>query len=66
VVSTQVAAVPGIPAYDQHVMQPKRHRYCIAIFVIPVLFVVVERLAHRRPGSHVSPMTTPLPAHGEP
>jgi hydrophobe/amphiphile efflux-1 (HAE1) family protein len=37
----------------------------IAIFIIPVLFVVVERLAQRRSGSGVSPMTSPLPAHGE-
>src|SRR5678816_3111476 len=34
VLSTQVAAVPGVPAYDQHVMQEKRHKYCIAVFVI--------------------------------
>lgn len=32
--STQVAAAPGVPAYDQHVMVAKRHRYCIAVFVI--------------------------------
>ena len=32
--STQVAAVPGVPAYDQHVMQAKRNKYCIAVFVI--------------------------------
>jgi dolichol-phosphate mannosyltransferase len=34
VTSTQVAAAPGVPAYDQHVLAPKRHRYCIAVFVI--------------------------------
>jgi HAE1 family hydrophobic/amphiphilic exporter-1 len=38
----------------------------IAIFIIPVLFVVVERLSQRGPGRSVSPMTPPLPAHGEP
>jgi len=38
----------------------------IAIFIIPVLFVVVERLSQRGPGRTVSPMTPPLPAHGEP
>jgi dolichol-phosphate mannosyltransferase len=34
VTSTQVAAAPGVPAYDQYVLAPKRHRYCIAVFVI--------------------------------
>ena len=32
--STQVATAPGVPAYEQHVMAAKRHRYCIAVFVI--------------------------------
>jgi dolichol-phosphate mannosyltransferase len=32
--STPVAAAPGVPAYEQHVLAPKRHRYCIAVFVI--------------------------------
>jgi glycosyltransferase involved in cell wall biosynthesis len=32
--SKQVAAVPGVPAHEQHVFGPKRHRYCIAVFVI--------------------------------
>jgi len=30
----QVAAAPGVPAHEQHVFAPKRHRYCIAVFVI--------------------------------
>jgi len=34
VISTQVAATSGVPAYEQHVMAAKRHRYCIAVFVI--------------------------------
>lgn len=33
-ISTQVAATSGVPAYEQHVMAAKRHRYCIAVFVI--------------------------------
>jgi HAE1 family hydrophobic/amphiphilic exporter-1 len=37
----------------------------IAIFIIPVFFVVVERLAERKSGSGVSPLTTGLPARGE-
>ena len=32
--SKQVAATPGVPAYEQHVFHPRRHRYCIAVFVI--------------------------------
>jgi hydrophobic/amphiphilic exporter-1 (mainly G- bacteria), HAE1 family len=37
----------------------------IAIFIVPVLFVTVERIAHRRPGTGISPAMTPLPAHGD-
>jgi HAE1 family hydrophobic/amphiphilic exporter-1 len=37
----------------------------IAVFIIPVLFVVVERIGHKRPGSSVSPLTSPLPVPGE-
>jgi HAE1 family hydrophobic/amphiphilic exporter-1 len=36
----------------------------IAVFIIPVLFVVVERIAERRTPSSVSPAPSPLPAHG--
>jgi HAE1 family hydrophobic/amphiphilic exporter-1 len=38
----------------------------IAVFIIPVLFVVVERIGERRTGRSASPTTSPLPAHGEP
>src|SRR5678809_887633 len=31
---TVVAAVPGVPAHERHVFGPKRHRYCVAVFVI--------------------------------
>jgi HAE1 family hydrophobic/amphiphilic exporter-1 len=37
----------------------------IAIFIIPVLFVTVERLNEWRRGSG-APVASPLPAHGEP
>jgi multidrug efflux pump subunit AcrB len=37
----------------------------IAVFIIPVLFVVVERIAQRGTPGHVSPATSPQPAHGE-
>jgi len=37
----------------------------IAVFIIPVLFVVVERMAQRGTPGHVSPATSPQPAHGE-
>jgi HAE1 family hydrophobic/amphiphilic exporter-1 len=37
----------------------------IAVFIIPVLFVVVERMARRGTPGHVSPVTPPQPAHGE-
>jgi dolichol-phosphate mannosyltransferase len=29
-----VPARQGVPAYDRHILGPKRHRYCIAVFVI--------------------------------
>jgi HAE1 family hydrophobic/amphiphilic exporter-1 len=39
---------------------------CIAIFVIPVLFVVVEKLAHTKPALAVAPVVSPtLPQRGE-
>ena len=31
---TTVAARPGVPAHDRHVFAPRRHRYCVAVFVI--------------------------------
>ncbi len=37
----------------------------IGVFIIPVLFVVVERIGERRTGSGVSPAAAPLPAHGD-
>jgi HAE1 family hydrophobic/amphiphilic exporter-1 len=37
----------------------------IAIFIIPVLFVVVERIGQRGTGKGVSPAASPLPAHGD-
>ncbi len=37
----------------------------IAIFIIPVLFVVVEKLSRRKPGVQVAPVTPPLPAQGD-
>ena len=37
----------------------------IAVFIIPVLFVVVERLGNRRAGLHVAPQAPPLPAAGD-
>jgi HAE1 family hydrophobic/amphiphilic exporter-1 len=36
----------------------------IAVFIIPVLFVVVERIAQTRTPGRVSPVTSPQPAHG--
>ncbi|TMB23398.1 MAG: multidrug efflux RND transporter permease subunit [Deltaproteobacteria bacterium] len=36
----------------------------IAVFIIPVLFVSVEKLSQRRAGLTVAPATSPLPAHG--
>ena len=37
----------------------------IAVFIIPVLFVVVERLGNRRAGLHVLPEAPPLEATGD-
>ena len=37
----------------------------IAVFIIPVLFVVVERIAGSRTPRQLSPVTSPQPAHGE-
>jgi UDP-N-acetylmuramyl pentapeptide phosphotransferase/UDP-N-acetylglucosamine-1-phosphate transferase len=37
----------------------------VGVFIIPVLFVVVERIAQRKTGTRVSPVTSPLPAHGD-
>jgi len=37
----------------------------IAVFIIPVLFVVVEKLSRRKPGITVAPATSPLPAQGD-
>jgi len=37
----------------------------IAVFIIPALFVVVERLDQRRSGSHASSVTPPVPVPGE-
>jgi dolichol-phosphate mannosyltransferase len=31
---TFVAAVPGVPAHERYVFGPKRHRYCVVVFVI--------------------------------
>ena len=36
----------------------------IAVFIIPVLFVSVEKLSQRRAGLTVAPATSSLPAHG--
>jgi HAE1 family hydrophobic/amphiphilic exporter-1 len=36
----------------------------IAVFIIPVLFVVVEKLS-RKPGTEIAPATPPLPAQGD-
>ncbi len=36
----------------------------IAVFIIPVLFVVVEKLSQRKPGTTAAPATSPLPAEG--
>jgi len=38
---------------------------CIAVFIIPVLFVVVERIAQSRAGTQVTPTLSPLPQPGE-
>jgi HAE1 family hydrophobic/amphiphilic exporter-1 len=37
----------------------------IAVFIIPVLFVVVEKLSRRKPGMTVVPAVSPLPAQGD-
>jgi multidrug efflux pump subunit AcrB len=37
----------------------------IAVFLIPVLFVVVERVARSRTRKDVPPLTSALPAHGD-
>lgn len=37
----------------------------IAIFIIPVLFVVVERISQKKSGVTVAPVTPPLPAQGD-
>ena len=31
---TAIAAAPGVPAHERHILGPKRHRYCVAVFVI--------------------------------
>jgi len=36
----------------------------IAVFIIPVLFVSVEKLSQKRPGLAVAPAAPPLSAHG--
>jgi hydrophobic/amphiphilic exporter-1 (mainly G- bacteria), HAE1 family len=36
----------------------------IAVFIIPVLFVVIEKLSQKKPGVRVAPATSPLPAEG--
>lgn len=33
-ISRQVARAPGVPAHERHVFGDKRHRYCVAVFVI--------------------------------
>jgi HAE1 family hydrophobic/amphiphilic exporter-1 len=37
----------------------------IAVFIIPVLFVVVEKLSRRKPGLAILPSAPPLPAQGD-
>jgi hydrophobic/amphiphilic exporter-1 (mainly G- bacteria), HAE1 family len=37
----------------------------IAVFIIPVLFVVVEKLSQKKPGTAAAPTTAPLPAEGD-
>ena len=50
-------AAPGVPAHERHVFGPKRHRYCVAVFVIneglaqkiwKIEFVGNEFLSERR------------------
>lgn len=31
---TELRAAPGVPDYERHVFAPRRHRYCVAVFVI--------------------------------
>src|SRR5262249_41259283 len=31
---TELRVAPGVPDYERHVFGPKRHRYCVAVFVI--------------------------------
>ncbi len=37
----------------------------IAVFIIPVLFVIVEKISHRKTGINVGPASEPLPAQGD-
>ncbi len=37
----------------------------IAVFIIPVLFVTVEKLSRRKSGMKIAPATPPLPAQGD-
>ena len=37
----------------------------IAVFIIPMLFVVVEKISRRTTGVTVAPAASPLPAHGD-
>ncbi len=37
----------------------------IAVFIIPVLFVVIEKLSQRKSGMKTAPTTPPLPAQGD-
>jgi hypothetical protein len=37
----------------------------IAVFIIPVLFVVVEKIREKGTGRSSSPATSALPAHGD-
>jgi hypothetical protein len=30
----ELRIAPGVPDYERHVFRPKRHRYCVAVFVI--------------------------------
>jgi dolichol-phosphate mannosyltransferase len=31
---TELRAAPGVPNYERHVFGPKRHKYCVVVFVI--------------------------------
>jgi hypothetical protein len=37
----------------------------IAVFIIPVLFVVIEKLSQGKSGMKIAPATPPLPAQGD-